>query len=385
MNIMKVVVAIDSLKDSLTSFEAGQAIKAGIIKAYAGETVEVIVKPLADGGEGTVEALVEGLNGQRRSIEVQGPLDGKVCCPYGYLPESQMVIIEMAGAAGIGLVPTAQRNPLETTTYGVGEVIAHAMAEGARNFIIGIGGSATSDCGIGMLQALGYVFRDSDGQPVGLGGKEAERIVSVDDSQVNPLIKECDFKIACDVNNPLYGEKGAAYIYGPQKGATPDIVRRLDAGSRSFANVTAAYLGEDLSQTPGAGAAGGLGFAFLAYVKGTLQSGIQIVLDAVDLKAALQGADYAVTGEGRLDQQTAMGKAPIGVAKLAKECGAKVVALAGCTTDDAKQCNVEGIDAYFAIVNQAMSLEQAMDQAVATKNMTDTAEQVFRLIRSVSR
>lgn len=379
---MKVVVAIDSLKDSLTSYEAGKAIEAGVRKAYADRDIDVIVKPLADGGEGTVAALVEGLNGDLRYADVHGPLFEMVRCPYGYLEESHTAIIEMAGAAGIGLVPDELRNPLDTTTYGVGEVIVQAIQAGARNFIIGIGGSATSDCGLGMLQALGFVFKDKNGEPVGLGGKAVEAVASIDAANALPELKECTFNIACDVTNPLYGANGAAYIYGPQKGATPDIVRRIDAGSRSFAKVTADFLGEDLSQVQGAGAAGGLGFAFLAFINGNLQSGIQIVLDSIHLADAIKGADYVITGEGRLDAQTAMGKAPIGVAKLAKQHGAKVIALAGCTTDDAAACNNHGIDAFFSIVDSAMSLKDAMNKSNALKNMTNTATQVFNLIRA---
>ena len=381
---MKVVVAIDSLKGSLTSYEAGKAIEAGVRNAWAGKEVEVVVKPLADGGEGTVDALVEGMNGQLRHVQVHGPLDASVDCAYGYLKETNTAIIEMAGAAGINLVPAALRNPLYTTTYGVGEVIAHAISDGIRNFIIGIGGSATTDGGLGMLQALGYVFKDAKGNAVGLGGQAMEQVCEIDDTQVLPELSQCHFKIACDVTNPLYGENGAAYIFGPQKGATPDMVRRLDAGSHNFAKVTAEYLGEDVSCAAGAGAAGGLGFAFLAYIKGRLESGIQIVLEETKLAEAAKGADYVITGEGRLDSQTAMGKAPVGVAKLAKSYGAKVIALAGCTTDDAVRCNVEGIDAFFSIINQSMSLEEAMKKETAIKNMTGTAEQVFRLIQCVN-
>lgn len=378
---MKIVVAIDSLKNSLTSMEAGKAIAQGIYNAFGTEDVQVVVKPLADGGEGTVEALAEGLHGELDSVSVHGPLSSAVTCPYAYIPQSKTAVIEMAGAAGIGLVPDAQRNPLETTTYGVGEVIHHAIKQGVRHFIIGIGGSATSDCGLGMLQALGYVFKDSDGNPVGLGGKAMERVASVDTSGALPELSECVFDIACDVTNPLYGPTGAAHIFGPQKGATPEIVGRLDAGSRNVAAVTATLLGEDLSQTPGAGAAGGLGFAFLAYLHGTLRSGIQIVLDAIRLEETLVDAEYVVTGEGRLDAQTAMGKAPIGVAHLAKKHGAKVIALAGCTTEDAKACNQSGIDAFFSIVDTAMPLAEAMKKDVALKNMTNTATQVFNLVR----
>lgn len=235
-----------------------------------------------------------------------------------------------------------------------------------------------------MLQALGYIFRDAQGQPVGLGGQEVGHIASVDDSQVLPALKDCTFDVACDVTNPLYGNWGAAYIFGPQKGASPQDVKVLDDASRSFATVTQTYTGHDYSQAAGAGAAGGMGFAFLAYLNGRLRSGIQIVLDSIRLADAVKDADYVITGEGRLDAQTAMGKAPIGVAKLAKQYGAKVIALAGCTTADAAECNRQGIDAFFSIVDKAMPLEEAMNKETALRNMTNTAQQVFNLIRAVS-
>lgn len=379
---MKVVVAIDSLKNSLTSMEAGHAIEAGVRQAYGGKDVQVVVKPLADGGEGTVEALVDGMHGQLRYVGVTGPLGQDVSCPYGYLADTQTAVIEMAGAAGLGQVPEEQRNPLYTTTFGVGEVMAKAIEEGVRHFIIGLGGSATSDCGIGMLQALGYVFTDKNGDAVGISGIDVGRIAHVDDSHVLPQLKDCTFDVACDVTNPLYGNWGAASIFGPQKGATPEIVKILDDGSRSFAKVTADYIGEDKSQMAGAGAAGGMGFAFLAYLHGRLRSGIQIVLDSIGLADAIKDADYVVTGEGRLDAQTAMGKAPIGVAKLAKQYGAKVIALAGCTSDDAVKCNTQGIDAFFSIVDKAMPLNEAMEKETALKNMKNTATQVFNLVRA---
>ena len=347
---MKVVVAIDSLKNSLTSVEAGRAIEDGIRKAYGGHPVQVIVKPLADGGEGTVEALVDGLGGQLRYVDVRGPLGETVSCPYGYLPDMETAVIEMAGAAGLGLVPSEQRNPLHTTTYGVGQVMAQAIKAGIHHFIIGLGGG---------------------------------RIASVDDSRVLPALKDSTFDVACDVTNPLFGNWGAAYIFGPQKGASPQDVKVLDDASRFFAAVTRQYTGYDYSQTAGAGAAGGMGFAFLAYLHGRLRSGIQIVLDSIRLADAVKDADYVITGEGRLDAQTAMGKAPIGVAKLAKQYGAKVIALAGCTTADAVECNRQGIDAFFSIVDKAMPLEEAMNKETALRNMTNTAQQVFNLIRAV--
>lgn len=380
---MKVVIAIDSLKGSLSSLEAGKAIKEGIEKAYENEELNVIVKPLADGGEGTVEALVNGMKGIPKEVLVSGPLLEKVVCPYGYLPNTNTAIIEMAGAAGINLISTENRNPMKTTTYGVGEVIKHAINEGTRNFIIGIGGSATNDCGLGMLQALGYKFLDKNNNPVGFGGHALNEIVIIDDSEVMKELEECSFKIACDVTNPLYGPNGASYVYGPQKGANPEMVEALDQATRSFSSVVTDFFKVDYTQSPGVGAAGGLGFAFLAFLKGELQSGIEIILEEIKLAEDLKDADYVVTGEGRLDFQTAMGKAPIGVAKLAKKHGAKVIAFAGAYTSDATKCNEAGIDAYFSISNGAMSLEEAMDKDNATKNIMETAEQVFRLIHAL--
>ena len=377
---MKIVIAIDSLKNSLTSMEAGNAIREGVYQALGKDGVDVVVKPLADGGEGTVEALAAGLNGTVETVSVHGPLTDTVQCPYAYIPQTKTAVIEMAGAAGLGQVPEEKRNPLNTTTYGVGEVIRHAIGQGIRHFIIGLGGSATSDGGLGMLQALGFVFLDDAGQPVGLGGREMARVASLDGRKVMPELQDCVFDVACDVINPLYGPNGAAHVFGPQKGATPDIVEELDRGSRNLAAVTAAYMGQDLAQTPGAGAAGGLGFAFVAYLGGKLRSGIDIVLDAIQLDEVVADADYVVTGEGRLDAQTAMGKAPIGVAKRAKKYGATVIALAGCTTPDAVRCNEQGIDAFFSIVDKAMPLPEAMRKDVALKNMTNTATQVFNLI-----
>lgn len=376
---MKVVVAIDSLKGSLSSIEAGNAIKLGILNVYNEANVEV--KPLADGGEGTVDALVEGMNGVYKDIEVMGPIGEKVKATYGILKEQNTAIIEMAQASGLPLVPVQKRNPLNTTTYGVGEIIKEAIQCGCRNFVVGIGGSATNDCGVGMLQALGFKFYDKNNNEVGLGGKVLKDIHTINiDGRIKDL-DNCTFKIACDVKNPLYGNNGAAYIYGPQKGATKEIIKTLDYGVKSFAEVVKNQLGKDLANTEGAGAAGGLGFGFLAFLNSTLESGIKIVLDEINLEDTIKDADLIITGEGRLDNQTAMGKAPIGVAKLAKKYNKKVIAFAGALTDDAKACNYNGIDAYFSIVNKAMSIEDAMNSENAKKNMTQTVEQVFNLIK----
>lgn len=375
---MKVVIAIDSLKGSLSSIEAGMAAKEGILKAKP--DAEIIVKPLADGGEGTADALIEGLNGERIDLTVTGPMGSPVSCYYGYIKESSTAIMEMASAAGITLVPDEEKNPLLATTYGVGEMIANAMELGCRNFIIGIGGSATNDGGIGMLKALGYEFFDKNGEDAGEGGQALAKVSSINTKNRNPLISECTFRIACDVNNPLCGENGATYIYGPQKGVTDGFKANLDAGMANFAKVTAAALGHDDSKIAGVGAAGGLGFAFLSYISAELTPGIELILNAVGLEDELKNADIAVTGEGRLDHQTAMGKAPVGVARLAKQYAAKVVAFAGAVTEGAVACNDAGIDAFFPIIRGITTLEEAMNKENAHKNMAAATEQVFRLL-----
>lgn len=378
---MKIVISIDSLKGSLTSIEAANAIKKGILSVD--NKSDVVIMPLADGGEGTVEALVQGMNGEEKVITVTGPINEKVNATYGILKETNTAIIEMAQASGLPLVTAELRNPLNTTTYGVGEIIKEAIEKGCRNFIVGIGGSATNDCGVGMLQALGFEFYDKNDNLVGLGGKVLNQIKRIKTDNKLKELDECNFKIACDVNNPLYGENGAAYIYGPQKGATKEIVKELDKGLKNFAEVVKKDLGKDIAHIEGAGAAGGLGFGFLGFLNSKLESGIKIILDEIKLEEVVKDADLVITGEGRLDNQTAMGKAPIGVAKLAKKHGAKVIAIAGCTTPDAVKCNEEGIDAYFSIVNKAMTIDEAMKKENATQNMIETTIQIFNLIKAV--
>ena len=377
---MKVVIAIDSLKGSLTSMEAGRAIKEGILNILP-ET-EVLVKPLADGGEGTTEALVEGLGGEMVYVDVHGPLETPVRAGYGLIKETGTAIMEMASAAGIILVGKDKR-PLDATTYGVGEMIRDAVQRGCRSFIIGIGGSATNDGGIGMLTALGYEFLDAEGRPSGIGGGALKRVASVRTDKVLPELKECRFKIACDVTNPLCGINGATYIYGPQKGVTENMQEELDADMAGYAAVTKACIGTDFAETEGAGAAGGLGFAFLSYLNANLQPGIELVLDAVDMEKSMEGADLVFTGEGRLDYQTAMGKAPVGIAKLAKKHGAKVIALAGAVIEGAEKCNENGIDEFFPILRRIVTLDEAMDPETAKQNMVKTAEQVIRLVAAV--
>lgn len=375
---MKVVIAIDSLKGSLSSMEAGTAIKDGILAAKP--DAEVIVKPLADGGEGTTDALIEGMNGERIDLTVTGPMHTPVDAYYGYLKDTNTAVMEMASAAGITLVPDSEKNPLLATSYGVGEMINDAIQRGCRNFIIGIGGSVTNDGGIGMLKALGVRFLDENGEDAGEGGQALAKVARIDVSGMNPLLKECHIQVACDVNNPLCGENGSTYVYGPQKGVTEDMKKTLDEAMAHFARVTSETLENDYMNTPGAGAAGGLGYAFLAYTGAALTPGIELILDAVELEEELSGADVVVTGEGRLDFQTAMGKAPVGVARLAKKYNAKVIAFAGSVTKEATACNKEGIDAFFPILRGVCTLAEAMDPVAARNNMTATVEQVFRLL-----
>lgn len=374
---MKVTVAIDSFKGSMSSMEAGTAAREGILKAC---DAQVIVKPLADGGEGTTEALVEGLGGEYVYTEVTGPLGGNVHARYGVMADGKTAVMEMAEAAGIILVKTEDLNPWKATTYGVGEMIADAIGRGCREFIIGIGGSATTDGGVGMLMALGYEFLDESGNRIGQGAGELDRITAIKDEKVLPELQECHFQIACDVTNPLCGDNGAVYVYGLQKGVREEEKQILDEKMKNYARKTSEWLGKDNSAAAGAGAAGGLGFAFLSYVPGVeLKSGIEIILQAIGLEEEIRSSDIVVTGEGRLDFQTAMGKVPVGVAALAKKYGCRVIAFAGGVTEDAAECNAKGIDAFFPIVRGITTLEEAMEPERAKKNMALASEQVFRL------
>lgn len=302
---MKAVIAMDSFKGCLSSIEAGQAIAKGIYRADT--QAEVFVRPLADGGEGTVQALVCGMGGRMLKIQVTGPLGTPVDCIYGILEETKTAVIEMSGAAGITLVPVEKRNPLYTTTYGVGEVIKDAISKGCRRFLVGIGGSATNDGGAGMLQALGFGLLDSTGQPIPFGAKGLERLANITDTGVIPELSECEFRIACDVENPLCGETGCSAVYGPQKGASPSMIKQMDQWLAHYAALAGEQYQKADDKQAGAGAAGGMGFAFLAFTNAVLESGIQIVLEETQLEQYIEGADIIVTGEGRLDGQTAMG------------------------------------------------------------------------------
>ena len=375
---MKVVVAIDSFKGSLTSIEAGMAAKEGILKAHP--DANVVVKPLADGGEGTTDALIAGLGGEHIDLTVTGPLGTPVNAHYGYLAEKNTAILEMAAAAGIILVRESEKNPLTATTYGVGEMIADAMKRGIRNFIIGIGGSATNDGGIGMLQALGYGFLDKEGKQVPFGARGLEVLEEITDTYVLPELAECEFRVACDVTNILCGEEGCSAVFGPQKGATPSMIMQMDKWLEKYAALAEKKCTKINANQAGTGAAGGLGFAFLSFTNAVLESGIKIVLEETSLEKYMENADIVITGEGRLDGQTAMGKAPVGVARLAKKHNIPVTAFAGSVTKEAIACNQNGIDAFFPILRGVTTLEDAMKPENAKANMADTVEQVFRLL-----
>lgn len=376
----KIVVAIDSFKGSLTTFEAGKAIADAVKEVY--EDAEVTISPIADGGEGTVEAIISATNGEFVKTVVCNPLGKRIEASYGFIPHTKTAVIEMSAAAGITLISEAERNPMNTTTFGVGEIIADAISKGCRKFVIGIGGSATNDGGVGMLQALGFEFLDKDGNQVSAGAKGLKDIVEIKIENALRELKECCFCVACDVKNILCGDNGCSAVYGPQKGATHEMIKDMDFWLGEYAKLTKKILPESDSSIPGTGAAGGLGFAFLSYLNATLESGIELVMKETELEKHVSDADIVVTGEGRLDGQSYMGKAPIGVAKLSKKYGKPVVAFSGCVTEDAVICNDYGIDAFFPILRKPCTLEEAMDVNNAYKNLKDTARQVFRLIKT---
>ncbi len=375
---MKVLVSIDSFKGSLTSLQAGNAVKEAINKLN--KKAEVVVSPLADGGEGTVEALATGLGGKLVDVIVHGPLLDDVKAEYCILGDNKTAVIEMSAAAGITLIPAEKRNPLETTTFGVGEMIKDAINKGCRHIIVGIGGSATNDGGTGMLAALGFDFFDKEGNNIPFGTKGLKSLSAISTDNVLPELAECTFRVACDVTNPLCGEKGCSNVYGPQKGATTEMIADMDDWLKKYAEIAKTVSDKADSSHAGVGAAGGLGFAFYAFTNAVLESGIKIILDETKLEEKIKNVDIVVTGEGRLDSQTVMGKAPIGVAKLAKKYNKKVIAFSGCRTDDASVCNEYGIDAFFPIIPSVVTLDEALDTGNAYKNLKNTAEQVFRLV-----
>ena len=376
----KIVVAIDSFKGSLSTFEAGKVIEEAAKEVY--ENAEVTISPIADGGEGTVEAIVSATNGEFVRTVVTNPLGEKIEAKYGFIPHAKTAIIEMSAAAGITLIEESERNPMNTTTFGVGEMILDAISKGCRKFVIGIGGSATNDGGVGMLQALGFEFLDKNGKQVLLGAKGLKDIAIIKTENAVKKLKECSFCVACDVKNVLCGDNGCSAIYGPQKGATPEMIKDMDLWLGNYAQLTKEVIQTSDANIPGTGAAGGMGFALMSYLNATLKSGIELVMEETGLENHIKDADIVVTGEGRLDGQSYMGKAPVGVAKLAKKYNKPVIAFSGCVTEEAINCNDYGIDAFFPIVRKPCTLEEAMNINNAYKNLKDTAYQVFRLIKT---
>ena len=372
---MKIVIAPDSFKESLTALEVAEAIEAGLKKVLP--DAEYVKVPMADGGEGTVQSLVDATEGRLISAEVCAPLGNKVKAEFGLSGDGRTAIIEMAAASGLHLVPPEARNPLRTTSYGTGELILAALAEGVEKIIVGIGGSATNDGGAGMLQALGALLLDANNQPIGAGGGCLQDLAAIDLGGLDKRLAGVEIVVACDVDNPLCGEKGASAVFGPQKGATAEMVQALDSGLQHFAALAARDLGLDIQSPAGAGAAGGMGGGVLLLPDARLQAGVQIVMEAVKLAEKVQDADLVITGEGRMDAQSVHGKTPIGVAHTAKAFGKPVIAIVGCLREDYEVVYAQGIDAVFPIIRQLGSLEEILQHG--RDNLVSAAQNVARI------
>lgn len=357
---MKIVIAPDSYKESLTALEVAKLIQAGFQEIFPDAIYTLI--PVADGGEGTVTSLIDATKGQYITKSVVGPLGQQVEATYGITGDGKSAIIEMAEASGLALVPQNQRNPYVTTSFGTGELILDALNHQVQHIILGIGGSATNDAGAGMMQALGVRLLDQNNRELPFGGKALSHLETIDVSNLDPRIYACQFDIACDVDNPLTGLKGASAIFGPQKGATPEMVMMLDHALAHYANKIESFMNLKVDQIKGAGAAGGMGAAGLAFLKGSLRPGIEIVIETTQLEEAIKDADLVITGEGRIDQQTCFGKTPMGVAQVAKKYQKPVIAIAGSLGEGAEQTHQYGIDAVFSITDCPMSLEEAYQQ-----------------------
>ncbi|KAB2338114.1 glycerate kinase [Cytobacillus depressus] len=371
---MKIVIAPDSFKGSLTAVEAAQAIERGVAKAV--QDAKTVIVPVADGGEGTMESLVAATNGRMVEETVKGPLLDSVQAAYGILGDKDTCVIEIAIASGICLIDSDKLNPMAATTFGTGQLIKKALDDGYRKFILAIGGSATNDGGIGMLQALGMKLLDIHNQTVGYGGAELSRIVQIDDRDFDPRIAQCEFLIASDVQNPLIGKDGASHVFGPQKGATPEMVEVLDKNLTHWANLVEEKTGIQLHDKPGAGAAGGIGGAFQAFFPSKTRRGIDIVIEYSKLEEHLADAECVFTGEGQIDFQTASGKTPMGVAEAGKKKGIPVFALAGSVGQGIDVLYEYGITSVTSIVNSPMTLQEAMTRGAAL--LEQTAEQVMR-------
>jgi glycerate kinase len=355
---MKIVIAPDSFKESLSAMQVAVEIEAGFREIFP--HADYLKIPVADGGEGTVDAMIAATGGRRVALDATGPLGRPVQAFYGLTGGDLIAVIEMAAASGLELVPPEQRDPLLTTSRGTGELIRAALDAGARHFILGVGGSATNDGGAGMLQALGVRLVDGQGAQLGPGGGALAGLHSIDTAHIDPRLADCVFEVACDVTNPLVGPQGASAVFGPQKGADAQTVARLDANLRHYARIIARDHGQDVAEVPGAGAGGGIAAAMLAFLGGRLRPGSEIVTDAVGLDAAVRDADLVITGEGRIDSQTVQGKTPIGVARVAQRHGKPVIAIGGCLALDAAAVHGHGIAATFSTVRKACTVAEAL-------------------------
>lgn len=377
---MKIVLALDSFKGCASSQELSTWIREAIGDVYP--KAEVVACYIADGGEGMLDALMQNVTGNIFTCKVHDPLMHPILAQYGILEDGTTAVIEMAQASGLPLVPKAKRNPLLTTTFGVGEMVKDAISKGCRTFIVGIGGSATHDAGLGMMQALGYRFLDSNGEVLGYGGEILEKIHSIDESHVVPELKTCQFIVACDVNNVMYGAQGSAQIYAGQKGADMAMIKRLDAGMKHFTHVLKNTLGKDVAMNVGSGAAGGMGGGMQAFLDAKLRSGIEIMLDQIGFDAHLKDATLVITGEGRIDQQSLMGKVLSGVSKRCHNAGVPLIALGGGIADALEEH--EGVDAIFSIMRYPMSLEEAMEKSRAEKCVKQSVKEIFRLMKTLN-
>ncbi|MBX5435759.1 MAG: glycerate kinase [Alicyclobacillaceae bacterium] len=373
---MKIVLAPDSYKGSLSAKAACEAMEAGIRRAFP--DADIVHVPMADGGEGTAESLVSATGGEMVECMVTGPLGERVRARWGRLGDGRTAVIELAEASGLVLVPPARRNPLHTTTYGTGELIADAVRAGCRDIILAIGGSASNDAGAGMAQALGVRLLDDAGRELPPGGGALGRLARIDATRMLPGVRECRVTVACDVDNPLVGPEGASAVFGPQKGATPEMVKVLDDNLRHFADVVERDLGVRVADLPGAGAAGGMGAGAVAFLAATLRRGVEIVIDAVRLEEKLRGADLVLSGEGQCDHQTVRGKTPFGVAQVARRAGVPVVLLAGSLGDGVEALFEHGVTSAFSIVDRPLSLDEAMARAPAL--IASAAERVVRAV-----
>ncbi len=375
---MKIVIAPDSFKENLTSLEVASELETGFRRVWP--DAEYIKVPMADGGEGTVQSLVDATGGRIVKCAVTGPLGQKVLASYGLLGDGRTAVIEMAEASGLPLVPKPERDPLRATTYGTGELVADAINRGVEEIIVGLGGSATNDGGVGFAQALGVRFIDETGAPITepLGGGQLERIYAIDTRWMNPGLANVKVSVACDVTNPFTGEKGASAVYGPQKGATPEMVQTLDRNLGHLAALIKRDLHKDIAEQPGAGAGGGLGGGLLAFTNATMKRGVELVVEATKLDEHMKGASLAITGEGRVDFQTAFGKTPSGVAQSARRHGVPVVAIGGGLSDDAGGVFQHGIDGLGTATPNAMPLDVAIKKS--RQYLQDAAERVARLV-----